>query len=943
MFITEISVTCATTGRGHLIFGDGDGYIHSVNRQFQISSFQAFEICVTHLYQSAEKAFLVSAGADEPGINPLVKIWNQEKQDPHRKDSPRPLCVRIVKAITGVIPTSITCLAATDWLTQMAVGLADGHLMLFRGDVTREKSSKYKIMHISDYSITGLAFKESIAVQPKTTAIQSLLQQQQQKQSILFVSTTRELFSFYIFKDKETKIILETNFGCDPRCSTLMTDSKQPDNALFVMGRKDAVYFYQHDERGPCLAFEGEKLILHWFRGYLVIVGKEINTTKIGFTTPTGREESPSSSLLSNMNIITIYDIQNKYIAYSSPVPTVTEVLSEWGSLYLLTINGSVIHLREKDTTTKLETLFKKNQFSLAIELAKSQNYDEEGLAEIFKQYGDHLYKKGDHEGAMAQYIKTVGQLEASFVIKKFLDSQRINNLTAYLEELHLKGLANEDHTTLLLNCYTKLKDPSKLNAFIRGGGYSSDSKPKFDVETAIKVLKQAGFFDEASYLAEKHSCHDWYFKIQLEDKCDAADALRYMKDNLRSSLLLTQYLRKYGRFLMNKEPEKTTQLIKNVCSNSSLIASPVDSKPKTQAMDVVEGTNPKEPDMVDPEELLDVFINNDSQMMEFLECIIEKRREKAHKAIYNTLLDIYLSLYKKADEAERDKMQQKILAMLKLPHAEYDENQALVSCQIHGFEEGILYLYESQKLYHLILNHYISTDNAKNVIKTCQKYGDEDKTLWKTAFWNFAKKPESNENLVYILEEIERRKLLPTISIIKILSQNETIPLSVIKDYLIRCLSKESEIQIENEKLIHQYKDETEKIRQEIEDVARGPRVFQASKCTACNQYLELPSVHFLCGHSYHNQCFESYSADNDSDCPHCLPENRKLLNLIRNQDNYRVIHELFKEQLNKTEADVLSVVSSYFSKGIFNKEASMSNSAASTSRPHTLDVKRL
>ena len=36
-----------------------------------------------------------------------------------------------------------------------------------------------------------------------------------------------------------------------------------------------AVYFYQPDGRGPCLAFEGVKLQLHWFRGYLVVVGKE--------------------------------------------------------------------------------------------------------------------------------------------------------------------------------------------------------------------------------------------------------------------------------------------------------------------------------------------------------------------------------------------------------------------------------------------------------------------------------------------------------------------------------------------------------------------------------------------------------------------------------------------------------------------------------------------
>lgn len=36
-----------------------------------------------------------------------------------------------------------------------------------------------------------------------------------------------------------------------------------------------AVYFYQPEERGQCLAFEGEKLQLHWYHGYMIIVGKE--------------------------------------------------------------------------------------------------------------------------------------------------------------------------------------------------------------------------------------------------------------------------------------------------------------------------------------------------------------------------------------------------------------------------------------------------------------------------------------------------------------------------------------------------------------------------------------------------------------------------------------------------------------------------------------------
>lgn len=62
----------------------------------------------------------------------------------------------------------------------------------------------------------------------------------------------------------------------------------------------------------------------------------------------------------------------------------------------------------------------------------------------------------------------TIGKLEPSYVIRKFLDAQRIHNLTAYLQALHRQSLANADHTTLLLNCYTKLKDSSKLQEFIK-------------------------------------------------------------------------------------------------------------------------------------------------------------------------------------------------------------------------------------------------------------------------------------------------------------------------------------------------------------------------------------------------------------------------------------------------------------------------------------------
>lgn len=46
----------------------------------------------------------------------------------------------------------------------------------------------------------------------------------------------------------------------------------------------------------------------------------------------------------------------------------------------------------------------------------------------------------------------------------------------------------------------------------------SSESEVHFEVEIAIKVLRQAGYHSHAMFLAEKHMHHEWYLNIQLED-----------------------------------------------------------------------------------------------------------------------------------------------------------------------------------------------------------------------------------------------------------------------------------------------------------------------------------------------------------------------------------------------------------------------------------------
>ena len=200
----------------------------------------------------------------------------------------------------------------------------------------------------------------------------------------------------------------------------------------------------------------------------------------------------------------------------------------------------------------KLEILYQRDLYVLAINFAQKAGVDTTQRNVIFRKYGDYLHKKGDYDTAMQQYLKAIDSTEPSQVIRKFLDSQRINNLIEYLEELHDHDKATVDHTTLLLNCYAKLKDTEKLETFIKSG-------TNFDLETAISMCRQGGYYDQAVFLAKKNQEHELVIDILIEDSKDYEGAMDYiwrLEPNLAYPNLM-----KYARVLLEHCPTDTTQV----------------------------------------------------------------------------------------------------------------------------------------------------------------------------------------------------------------------------------------------------------------------------------------------------------------------------------------------------------------------------------------------
>lgn len=807
-FVT-VKLSCSSSGRGNILLGDTNGYVYIINRYLKVNSFRANQKFTSHVKQVPKLPIFITCGSDQDGIYPLIKLWDPEKTD----RLGQPTCIRLIRANSGFTkPSAVTCIECNDSLTLMAVGYEDGTIVLFHGDITKQRRSKFgRPIKVSEHPITGIVIRSEARITQNISSASGYLNQTTtQSETTAFISTNEEIFYANLSEKAFSKVLLDQS-GCKPKCHCLLPDAegKTVSENLFAVGRDNAVYFYHIDGRGPCLAFEGEKLVLYRFKTYMVILSRD-SPTKIDSNILRGRRLQASDMNGSDLSLSTkrvnlnIYDIKNKYIAHSSSIPEIQEIFSEWGHLFVVCANGQVIIFREKDTQTKLETLFKKNQFSLVIDIAKSHQYNEDALTEIFKHYGDHLYRKGDYDGAILQYIKTIGSSEPSYVIKKFLDSKRISNLIVYLEALHKKSHANQDHTKLLLNCYSYLRDNDQIKQFIKS---YENGDIEIEADVAIKILRDSGFDEFANYLSEKHQKHE-----SIHHQASSTD--------------------------------------------------------DTNAIEV----------------MLEMYLN-------------EWRKEK--------------------DDLMRSSLADKIKKLLAEESDKFDLDQALILCRNNRFDDGLIDLYARAKLFHLVLQYHIDQDDSLKIIKTCEQYGSEDPNLYMPALVHYSK--TGDERLSQILKAIEHHKLIPPMVVIKILLESKRSSLGHVKEYLVRFLGKLHDKHLDNENAIDHYKDDTEVVRQRIEEFENHQTVFKPSKCSACQGILDLPSVHFLCSHSYHQNCFHNYSAEND-ECPICVTTNKKLLDEIGSHETSKSTLEKLDKQFSAPNDDNFNSLAKLFGYGLFD-----------------------
>jgi vacuolar protein sorting-associated protein 11 len=396
---------------------------------------------------------------------------------------------------------------------------------------------------------------------------------------------------------------------------------------------------------------------------------------------------------------VQILDTVNQYIAFFEAYSKVEAVLTNDQTISLVVCNQKservVLSLLEKDNSFKIETFFKRSFYNEAWRFAKNQNCQESLLAEISRLHGDLLYSKSDFSGAIKQYTLTLGFVEPSYVIRRFLDVSQIDYLIEYLQRIHEKKQAKKEHTALLLNCYVKKQKIENLSHFLSESSLESDL---FDIETAIKVCKDLQHYDEAMKLAEQKNKHELYLKILIENKKDYARSLEY----IRTKVPLEEkekYVIEFGQEFMKFVPDKTIELIKLLIRAHSIsqvvrgkerdyVLSPEERSVFEQLnVDAEELENLTITTFKKPDEFFRLFIVNSSDLENFLLYLIKDVPKLPHEQIvFHRLIEFYLEMMKE-HPSQKEEYGHKILEQLSNTTKKPDNNVLLSLFKMYDFD----------------------------------------------------------------------------------------------------------------------------------------------------------------------------------------------------------------------------------------------------------------
>lgn len=329
-----------------------------------------------------------------------------------------------------IFSRKVTSIALSAGLAFLAIGLGDGTVILYRhldqsvlsGSASLTAVPKPRTVHESPTEpVTALGFREPTDETPAM---------------YLFIATTNRVLVYQASGRGSGGAASEVHeAGAALGCAVM--DWRARD---MVVARDEAIYICGAENRGSSYAYEGTHRLSfsHWYTNnvfsgpktsvhthlnYLVIVSPPLtaNATSASATIRSFAARNVGASS-TEVTKVTVFDLENKFVAHSEAFTEgIREVFSQWGSIYVLSNDGKLSCFQEKPTATKLDMLYRRGYYVLALDIARTQQMSKGSMADIHRQYGDYLYAKPDYDAAMQQYLQTIGHVQPSYVIRKVL------------------------------------------------------------------------------------------------------------------------------------------------------------------------------------------------------------------------------------------------------------------------------------------------------------------------------------------------------------------------------------------------------------------------------------------------------------------------------------------------------------------------------------------
>lgn len=372
---------------------------------------------------------------------------------------------------------------------------------------------------------------------------------------------------------------------------------------------------------------------------------------------------------------------------------------------------------------------------------------------------------------------------------------------------------------------------------------------------------------------------------------------------------------------------QNLTSLLPLPYMNTSAVPTPTGQETQATVSDanaIIEPDTDQKYTPSPPRTAFSSFIDHSDEFIVFLEaCLKDDSLKESDKTdIYTTLFEMYLHKASERKGMQREEWESKAKKLIEGREVPIENSNVLLLSHLSDFRDGTTLVKEQSGLLFDIFRSYTSAKDTRGAIKALRKYGPEEPQLYPAALAYFTSdarilEEAGPDELETVLQKIDQGGLMAPLQVIQTLGSNAVATMGMIKPYLLETISRERREIATNRRQINSFRKETESKRVEMAELGSKPAVFQAQRCPGCGGLLELPAVHFLCKHSFHQRCLKQNEDGSEVECPVCAVNNAAVRAMKRSQDERADRHDLFKDALEKGD-ERFKTVAQWFGQGV-------------------------